>query len=288
MANPQPSDTRTNSVQLRQKAERRYYRLLNRLFRRAEQEIVGLEDPEKIIRALNHLSESRLFIEWAREAARQMATILAVDQKATWRLAAKASSQGRMIYKALLKETTKTAIGQTIQDIVVENSRLIKTVPSNMAKQLSKLAQKRWMEGKRPYEITQEILKKANHLREFEARRIARTESAKASSALVQARAEALGLEFYIWRTARDGDRVRKSHQIMEGVICRWSEAPNPEAMAGEKSRGPYHAGGIYNCRCIPLPVLALEDIEFPCKAHKGGAIHKVGSLVQFKRLFGI
>ena len=288
MAKPKLPDTRTASVQLRQRAERRYHRLLDRLLRRMEESIQGMDDPQEIIRTLRDLSNSRLFEELSREAARHMATMLAVGQKTTWRMAAKASSQGRLIYRALLKETTNTAIGSAINDIVYANSKLIKTVPRRMAEEFSELARKRWIEGKRPEVITREMNARATHLREFEARRIARTESAKASSALVQARAESLGLDFYIWRTARDGDRVRDSHQLMEGIICRWSDPPNPEAMAGEKSHGAYHPGGIFNCRCIALVIVALEDISFPCKAHKNGKIYTVGSLKAFKELYGL
>lgn len=288
MTRKQLEELRNQLYQLRLRSERRYKRLLVRLFNQMEEAVQGLEKPEEIIAALRRVSGTRLYIETAHEAARQMATMMAAGQRATWRLAAKESGQGRRIYQALLKETQSPAIGQAINEIVTQNSQLIRTVPHNIANEFSHLAQKRWTEGVRPDEITLEMRARATHLKEYEARRIARTESAKASSALVRARSEALNLDFYIWRTARDGDRVRHSHQIMEGVICRWSDAPNPEALAGEKSHGAYHSGGIYNCRCIALPILALEDISFPCKVHKGGAIHRVGSLKEFRSLFGI
>lgn len=288
MTRKQLEELRNQLYQLRLRAERRYKRLLVRLFNKMEEAVKGLEKPEEIIAALRSVSGTRLYVETAHEAARQMATMMAAGQRATWRLAAKESGQGRRVYQALLRETKSPAIAQAINEIVTQNSRLIKTVPHDIANEFSHLAQKRWVQGVRPDEITLEMNARVTRLKEYEARRIARTESAKASSALVQARSEALNLDFYIWRTARDGDRVRDSHQIMEGVICRWSEAPNPEAMAGEKSHGAYHPGGIFNCRCIALPILALEDISFPCKVHKGGTIHHVGSLKEFRSLFGI
>ncbi len=288
MTRKQLEELRNQLYQLRLRSERRYKRLLVRLFNKMEETIQGLEEPEEVIAALRRVSGTRLYTETAQEAARQMVTMMAAGQRASWRLAAKESGQGRRIYQALVKETSSPLMAQTIHEIVTQNSWLIKTVPHNIANEFTHLAQKRWTEGIRPNEITLEMKARANHLKEYEARRIARTESAKASSALVQARSEALNLNFYIWRTARDGDRVRDSHQLMEGVICRWSEPPNPEAMTGEKSHGAYHPGGIFNCRCIALPILALEDINFPCKVHKGGAIHRVGSLKEFRIMFGL
>lgn len=57
-----------------------------------------------------------------------MATMMAAGQRATWRLAAKESGQGRRIYQALLKETQSLPIGQAHNEIVTQNSQLIRTV----------------------------------------------------------------------------------------------------------------------------------------------------------------
>uniref|UniRef100_A0A3B0MF58 Phage head morphogenesis domain-containing protein n=1 Tax=Arsenophonus endosymbiont of Trialeurodes vaporariorum TaxID=235567 RepID=A0A3B0MF58_9GAMM len=48
------------------------------------------------------------------------------------------------------------------------------------------------------------------------AKMIARTELGRATQALTQARALAIGSTGYIWRTAHDGD-VRPSHKKLEG-----------------------------------------------------------------------
>lgn len=277
--------TRTMFEAERRKAEQRYRRHIDQILKEVERKIAGLSDPAAIALALRQITMSPRFNDLCIEAAQQITTMLAVGQKRTWRVAASASSQGRRIYKALMEETTNTALGQTISGIVTQNAQLIKTCPQNMALKLSQLAQKRQFEGLRPESIMEEVMQEAQHLREFEARRIARTESAKASTALVQARAEALNLDFYTWRTARD-ERVRDSHRAMNGVICRWSDPPNPEAIAGEKSYGSYHPGGIFNCRCIALPVIAVEDIKFPAKVHIGGQIVTIGSLKSFRERF--
>lgn len=279
----------TFSLQLRNRAESRYRRLLNAILKEADKRTAGLTDPAEIIRALNNLTYSPEFGRMCEAAARNVITMLASGQRKSWQAAASASSRGREIYKALSNELTNSAVGQAVEHIVQENAKLIKTVPQNMAAQLSELSKKRYAEGLRPDEITKEILQKQTQLREFEARRIARTESSKASTAITQSRAEAIGLDFYIWRTAKDGDRVRKSHQIMEGVICRWSDPPSPETLAGEeRTFGTYHPGGIFNCRCYPRVITSYNMIQFPCKVHKAGSIITVRSLAEFKQTFGL
>lgn len=281
---------RTFSLELRNKAERRYKRLLKDLFQTMEEKIAGLTDPDEIVSALRFFAESPQFGRVCEEAARQMATMLAVGQKADWRAAAQASSQGRMIYKLLMQETTNTTIGQTISNIVAENAQLIKTVPQNMAGKISELARKRLFEGIRPEDITKEILEQQPHLLEYEARRIARTESAKASTALTQARAEEFNFPFYVWHSVND-ERTRSAHASMNGILCRWSDPPNPEALfPGEDSHnsgGCYHPGGIYNCRCSASPVTHIEDISFPVTMHVSGGIETISSVKAFKERFG-
>lgn len=279
----------TFSLQLRNRIETRYRRLISAVLMEAERRTLGMTDPAEIIRTLNNLTNSPEFARMCEAAARNTMTMLAAGERKSWRAAASASGNGRAIYKALENELTNSAVGQAVEQIVQENAKLIKTVPQSMAAKLSELSKQRYAEGLRPEAITKEIMQKQTQLREFEARRIARTESSKASTALTQSRAESIGLDFYIWRTANDGDRVRKSHQLMEGVICRWSDPPDPEAMAGEKSYGSYHPGCIFNCRCWAYVIVSIaDDITFPCKVHKAGSILTARNLADFKQMFGL
>lgn len=279
---------RTFSLAERRKAEKKYQRLLNRILQEIDKKLAACADPALIPSAMQGIINSPQFTSLCAEAARQMVTMLAVGQKSSWREAAKASSQGRRIYKALMNELASTSIGPAIASTVQQNAALIKTVPQTLARRFTALAEKRRFEGVRPEEIMQEIQAKAPHLREFEARRIARTESAKASTALIQARSESLGLDFYTWLSVED-ERVRDAHRAMDGIICRWSDPPNPEALfGGHDSGAPYHPGCIYNCRCRARPVLALEDIKFPAKVHVAGRIVTVKTLSAFRKLFNL
>ena len=80
---------------------------------------------------------------------------------------------------------------------------------------------------------------------------ISRTETARTASVLVQARAESVGAESYIWKTAGDW-KVRPSHKRLNEHEFRWDEPPLSDPP-------DYHAhpGQIFNCRCVALPIIS-------------------------------
>ena len=269
------------------KAEKKYKRWLNVIMRRIKRTVNNTFDYNELIAKLYELAASKNFRTLCRQAARQTTTFLAVGQQRTWREAASLSSQGRRIFQALQKEIKTTQIGDTIKRIIEENAQLIQTVPEKIATEFSRMAAENQYAGKRPDQLLEIFKEKAPHLTDVEARRIARTETGKAATALVQARAEKLGLPLYIWHTAKD-QRVRDSHRKMEGVICSWNDPPNPEALSGEKrSYGNYHPSCIFNCRCFAEVIVSLNKIQFPSKAHYQGTITVVKNLQELYALYG-
>lgn len=78
---------------------------------------------------------------------------------------------------------------------------------------------------------------------------IARTEASRAVYELNRVIAENLGSPGYIWRTMRD-DRVRDTHQRLEGTFHRWTRPP----VTDPPHRS--HPGCIWNCRCYAEPVI--------------------------------
>ena len=269
------------------KAERRYMRLAQKVKALVEGIVKNSTGVGELKDKLRALTNNPTFKQFCEEEVSQIVTMLATGQKKSWRAAASASSKGRNIFKALMDELKEIPIQSEVNRIIKQNSKLISTVPADVAEKLSKLAMKRQFQGIRPEEITKEILEKAPHLTEAQAKRIARTEAGKAATALIQARAKNLGLEFYIWKTCKD-ERVRDSHKLMQGVVCRWDDPPDPETLAGEKSAGAYHPHGIYNCRCEAAIVVDEYDLKFPVRVHRLGSIITVNNLRDFKAMFGI
>jgi SPP1 gp7 family putative phage head morphogenesis protein len=123
-------------------------------------------------------------------------------------------------------------------------------------------------------------------LKEYQVQRLARTEVAKADTAITRVRAESIGLNWYEWQTSEDA-RVRKSHAKMNHVLVNFDDPPAPEQLIGQKSEGHYNAGNIYNCRCPALPVLSLNLLQWPHKVYSQGRI-SVMSKKQFLLVSGL
>ena len=137
--------------------------------------------------------------------------------------------------------------------------------------------------GQRADAIAAKLRQKLPQMAQNRVQLIARTEVAKADTAVTQARAERLGLAWYDWTTSKD-QRVRQAHAHLESVLVAWSDAPAPEQLVGERSKlGHYHAGGAPNCRCLALPLISLDEIKWPHKVYSHGHIELV-SRTQFEK----
>lgn len=269
--------------------ELKYNSRLRQLFARIIKTMEPAQDPMEIVSILRALERSPEFKAECASAARSMATAMSLADLQTWRQAAEVSTRGREIYLALKRETaSNTEIGQTIEGIIQENAKLIRTVPQDIAEKFTETIRQRQMSGLRPDAILEELQQRAPMLTKEQARRIARTESGKAATALREARARKYHRDFYIWFTSHD-ERVRDSHRLMHNVICRWDDPPNPEMIAGEaRNYGSYHPRGIFNCRCDALSIVALEDITFPHKCHSHGQIVTIKNLGAFRNFYGV
>lgn len=229
-------------------------------------------DQSKYVQAMRNFQNSAQYERYVYSAVKRMVTPLEVGNMKTWRQAAKKATQGRYLYSLLMDEL-KQGKDKVIQNQIIENANLIKTLPNDVAQKVVNDIAEASLKGMRAESIEKIIKDKTDQHARASARLIARTETAKTQSALTKARCEELDLRWYVWRTAQDGNRVRKSHQVMEGVLVAWSNPPSPEALAGEISVGNYHAGNIWNCRCYASPLLEIDNVKWPHKVHLNGQI---------------
>jgi SPP1 gp7 family putative phage head morphogenesis protein len=266
----------------RNRAERQYLHDLHAVIRKAETYVRGINDPDQISQTLESFFDSPYARRLFNNASTRMTTMLKTGQYNSWREAASASSHGKEIYFSLLREM-QTAVGEKALEIVHNNSNLITTVQGDLKRRLSVVAAEGWQMGQRAEAIAKNMKKIIPQAAAKQIKVIARTETAKASTALVEARCGALGLDWYVWQTIGD-ERTRRSHVLMDGVLCRWSDPPNPERLAGAKhDYGPYHPGGIFNCRCVPTPIISPKDIEFPAQVHDSGSLRPCRTLAEFE-----
>lgn len=240
-------------------------------------------DQALYIDRMNKFQNSLQYETFIMSAVKRMVTPLEVQNMQTWRKAARKSTRSKFLYNLLLEEMNQ-GIGQIINNQVLENAALIRTLPNDVAQKVVQDIEKETIEGRRAEEIESIIRKYTDKHSRASARLIARTEVSKTQSALTQARAQQLDLQWYVWRTALDGDRVRKSHRLMEGVLVNWKDPPSPEELVGEKNVGRYHAGNIWNCRCYSEPLLDIDDVKWPHKVYQSGQIVTMGKR-QFEQM---
>lgn len=240
-------------------------------------------DRDKYSEQMRNFQNSEPFNSFVYSAVRRMVTPIAIQNMKTWRKAAKKSTKNPYLYKLLMREINN-GLKNDINIQIEENANLIKTLPTDVAKKVTKDIEEMALKGMRASEIAKVIREQTDKHSRASAKLIARTEVSKTTTALTKARCDNLDLHWYVWRTAEDGDRVRKSHRIMEGVLVNWNEPPSPEALAGEKSVGNYHAGNIWNCRCYPEPLIEIDDISWPHKVYTNGKIQTMGKM-QFEQI---
>lgn len=219
-----------------------------------------------------NFQNSEPFLKFIDISVRRMVTPLAVMNMRTWRDAAKKATKNPFMYRMLLKEIQEDH-KKTIENQVYQNSLLIRTLPSDTADKVTKDIFDLGIQGMRASQIAKEITKYTDKHARASAKLIARTEVSKTMSAVTEARSKNLGIDWYVWRTAEDGDRVRPSHRNMNGVLVNFSDPPSPEALIGLPSVGNYHAGNIWNCRCYEEPLLEVDDVSWPHKVYYQGSI---------------
>lgn len=226
--------------------------------------------PQSAAKTMSVLAKySNKLFDWAKNTSAIIIYAANDDSVKTWQQISKTMSY------ELKQQINNTNVGTLLQEYLDDNVRLITSMPLTAAQRVHKLlVGKQLIEGKRASTLEEEIMKIGNITRN-RARLIARTETSRITTDLTMARAKSINSDWYIWRTSED-IRVRSSHKVMMDVLVNWSDPPSPEKLEGKKSYGTYHAGSTFNCRCYPEPVVSLEDIKFPAKVYKNGAITRM------------
>ena len=229
------------------RAERFYGRQLKKIARHVGDIINGFPpgDPE----ALPTITEMlRRYAEalgpWAEATARKMLEDVHNRDKAAW-----AELSKQMSFR-LAREIKSAPTGETMRKIMNEQVDLIKSLPLEAAKRVHEMTIKGIEDSKRFREYAAEIMR-SGEVTQSRAVLIARTETSRTATALIQSRAQHIGSEGYIWMTSHDG-AVRKDHKALDGKFFRWDDPPIADQHSGVRA----HPGAIYNCRCWPKVVL--------------------------------
>lgn len=218
------------------------------------------ETLQEALERIYGLTESKSWINFAYGAAEEMVQSSMIRSARTWREAAKLAGGRKsfQIFQALQQEFVSHG---RFLDLVQRNAELIRSVPTGVGRSITALAAERTISGQRAESLIHTMQTRAPGLTKSHARLIARTETAKTQAAIVQVRAQQVGMNYYVWRTSQD-QRVRSAHKHMEGVVCNYSDPPSPEVLNGEKNVGHYSPGNIWNCLTAETQVFSLVDYE--------------------------
>lgn len=280
----------------KQRIEATFRRNLLEIAKQIIMRIGETTDTEFINSTLLHISKSREYQNFCESIAMNMVTHLYDDQGKTWRQAASLNSKGGFIYAFLQKEL-KGSTGRMLMQEIQRNAEIIKTLPLNIAQDVTAYVAKESLKGRRASEIAKEIKLRFPKQTKARAELIARTEVSKTQSNLIESRCRKFNINWYIWRPvggSRGDGRTRTSHKGMAGVLVNWNEPPAPEDLFpiygkhGKKYRnslGHYHAGCCPNCRCYAEPVIDLDLLAFPLRIYRKGSIYRINRKAFIKLL---
>jgi hypothetical protein len=238
------------------RAEREYAKQLKLLSRQVGSMIESYESGLHGLPTLTQLLRAYAegLVPWATRVANRMLGEVNARDRDAWR------SLGNAISSQLHEDIRNAPVGVRMQELLGLQVSLIKSIPLDAAQRVHELAIQARIEGTRFRGIAAQIpgmVARVNEISESRAILIARTETARAASVLVQARAESVGSTSYIWRTSLDG-AVRAGHKAMEGKVCEWANPPAVDEGSEHKSRiMHHHPGEIWNCRCYPEPIIS-------------------------------
>lgn len=134
-------------------------------------------------------------------------------------------------------------LADTLSAAASENVRRVTGLVTEQFDQLENTISSGFRRGLRHTEIAKTIEEQLGVTRN-RARLIARDQVASLNGELTRQRQTNMGVTEYIWRTSGD-ERVRPSHEALEGRRFRWDEPPDEG-----------HPGEPINCRCVAEPVL--------------------------------
>lgn len=153
-----------------------------------------------------------------------------------------------------------------------DNYTLITSNAKNYVSKINTLTEQAIVNGLSPGKLKEQIMKATEGLSEKHCKLLARDQMGKLNGQITQAQMEEVGLDLYVWSTAYD-DRVRDSHAVMEGLLCRWDDASvcsydNGKTWVERPSDAvQLHPGQDIQCRCVGLafyPELVSEIEDVP------------------------
>ena len=232
-----------------------YTQIYKQVFNQANTSKLAVNNMQDVLNALSNVAASQKFNEFSMKFAQALAKKGLRGQTGLWRKYYEAAKKAHYVG---LPKTWTAFEAQIMTNAISHNFKMIKTIPDRMKEILGHKYTSTLIEevakGELPRGSFRRMLAQHGHK---QAQLIARTETAKLQTAILENRATSLGSVAYEWLSSRD-KRTRPSHREMNGVIVFWR--PDSQKPLLDKMRG--NAGEFPNCRCTPQPIVDINDLD--------------------------
>ena len=240
---------------------------------RKENKLLNKKD---ILKIILRLENSEKYKKFAKKFAKELSKNALLKQRGIWKKFYNAARKKRHI---ILPSTYKEFELNQFKKAISHNLKMINSIP----KETMEIYKYKYIEtlinqvvkGSLGRGTFEKELKKSGAKR---AKLIARTETAKLQTVILENRAVDLGSVCYIWRASND-KRTRESHKKMNEVIVFWrkdSEKPILDNMQG-------NAGEFPNCRCSTNPIFDENDLIKSNYKVYDYRIHKIINMSKMK-----
>jgi SPP1 gp7 family putative phage head morphogenesis protein len=147
-------------------------------------------------------------------------------------------------------------VNEKVKLFTQNNVNLISGLGEEYKKKINNTLIQGLQSGATPQSLTSELLKLNEQFSENRAKLIARDQTSKFWGDVNKKRQQDIGTEYYIWRTMKD-ERVRESHEVMDGLLCDWNDPSIYSEDDGKTWNSRSGIGGVnahpseeINCRC--------------------------------------
>ena len=228
---------------------------------------------------LASVSEDSTYLKHSEMVSRAMVRDTSLSNSWAWREHSRGSAEGARV-RRILHETSSGSLGREILSQVSESSENLGTLPLRLSLSLRKEVLEAREKGATEQGCLNILRYRFPLVVSKRIKMIARSDPHRVSSAITRARSEDLVLNCFIWTTRHD-TLVRHAHKNLDGVVVFWGDLPSPELLVGLGSAlGHYGPGETYNCRCIAIPVLSVNDLfrtdRSIIEVYREGRIHRV------------
>ena len=230
-----------------------YNKVYKSVFTSSTIDLLSKGDTDSVNLILGKLQSSDLYNKFAEKFSKELAKKGLANQRGIWRKYFEAAKKAHYVG---LPITFSQYEKQIMRKAIENNFQMIKSIPDEMIKMLNHKYSNKLIE-----EVVQNKISRGSFRKQLEkhgvtnSKVIARTETAKLQTVILENRATDLGSIVYEWIASND-KRTRPSHRAMNGVIVFWKQPkPQLDGMIG-------HAGEFPNCRCSPNPIMDEDDLD--------------------------